>query len=172
MAQGSMARERCTGTAANPWLGLAGWVALCLAAGVIGAAWTGSAVPTWYEALRKPSWTPPSFLFGPVWTVLYVLMGCAAWRIWKACGFAGAPVALGTFLAQLALNTLWSGLFFGLRNPGLAFGEVLLLWCAILATLLLFARLDRKAGWLIAPYLAWVTFAAALNGAVWVMNQI
>lgn len=153
------------------WLPLAGWVVLCLAVGGVGGAWTSTSVSTWYPTLQKPAWTPPAFVFGPVWTTLYILMGTAAWRIWRRGGFREASVPLSAFLAQLALNLIWSGLFFGLRQPGFAFAEVILLWCAILATLVLFARRDETAAWLLAPYLAWVTFATALNGAIWLLNR-
>jgi translocator protein len=155
---------------AGEWLALAAWIGLCLGAGVVGALFTGAAVETWYPTLRKPAWTPPAAVFGPVWTFLYVLMAVAAWRIWRRRAAPGAPAALSLFGAQLLLNTAWSGLFFGLRQPDWAFFEVVLLWLAVLATALVFGRQDRKAGWLLAPYLAWVSFAAALNLAIWQLN--
>jgi tryptophan-rich sensory protein len=120
--------------------------------------------------LLKPAWNPPAWVFGPVWTVLYLMMAVAAWLVWRRRGFAGAPWALGLFVLQLALNTLWSAIFFGLRRPGVAAIEILLLWLAILATLIAFAPVSRLAAILLAPYLAWVTFAAVLNFTIWRMN--
>lgn len=155
---------------AHPWWGLAAWIGVCLAAGGIGSYFTFEAVQTWYPTLQKPAWTPPSWVFGPVWTTLYVLMGTAAWRVWRRSG-PEARAALTLFGVQLVLNTAWSGLFFGLRMPGLAFFELVLLWAAILATLLRFRSLDRLAAWLLAPYLAWVTFAGGLNLAIWQLNR-
>jgi tryptophan-rich sensory protein len=149
---------------------LAAWIGVCLAASGIGSYFTFESVQTWYPTLQKPAWTPPSWVFGPVWTTLYVLMGTAAWRVWRHSGLA-ARAALTLFGIQLVLNTAWSGLFFGLRAPGLAFVELVLLWAAILATLLRFRPLDRPAAWLLAPYLAWVTFAGGLNLALWQLNQ-
>jgi translocator protein len=150
---------------ATDWLGLIVWIAVPFA-----AAWIGGRVtdPSWYLELRRPAWAPPGWLFGPVWTALYLLMGVAAWRVWRRAGFDGA--ALPLFLVQLALNAAWSWLFFGLRRPDLAFAEIVVLWLLILATLRAFLKVDRPAGWLLAPYLAWVTYAAALNFALWRMN--
>jgi translocator protein len=148
-------------------IGLVGWLLV-----VAVAAWFGSQfMPgAWYAGLEKPAWTPPSWLFGPVWTLLYVAMAIAAWLVWRERGFSGAPVALGLFLLQLSLNAAWSWLFFGLQRPDLAFAEIVVLWGAILATLTAFGRIRAAAGWLLAPYLAWVTFAAALNFAIWRLN--
>lgn len=156
---------------AHPWWGLAAWIGLCLAAGGIGSYFTFESVQSWYPTLQKPAWTPPSWVFGPVWSTLYVLMGVAAWRVWR-CPF-GPEVrgALTLFGVQLVLNTLWSGLFFGLRSPGPAFFELVLLWVFIAATLLRFRRLDRTAAWLLVPYLAWVTFAGGLNFTIWQLNR-
>lgn len=150
------------------WLGLAGWVGICFVAAALGGAATDTGA--WYASLAKPAWNPPRWVFGPVWTVLYALMGVAAWRVWKARGFAGARGALALFGVQLVLNVLWSVLFFGMRRPDLALVDVLLLWIAVLATLVAFWRVRRVAGWMLAPYLAWVTFAAALNYAIVRMN--
>ncbi len=165
-----LARERAAAPV-HPWVGLAGFILLCLAAGWIGSIFTGSSVDTWYQTLQKPPWNPPEWVFGPVWTVLYVLMGIAAWLVWREYGFTGAPVAMGLFLTQLALNILWSGIFFGLREPGWAAVEILFLWAAVLGTMVLFGRLNRAAGWLFAPYLAWVTYATTINFAVWWLNK-
>lgn len=148
---------------------LAAFVGLCLVVGAVGGAVTATSVGTWYAGLAKPGFNPPNGVFGPVWTALYVMMAVAAWRVWRA----GAPVrgrALGLWGAQLALNLAWSCLFFGLRAPGPALAEIAVLWAAIAATMLAFRRLDRFAAWLMAPYLAWVSFAAVLNYEVWRLN--
>lgn len=150
--------------------GLVGWVVLSLAAGAIGGLATYPAIPTWYAGLAKPAWTPPSGLFGPVWTTLYVLMGIAAWLVWRRGGWAAHRRALTLFLVQLVLNALWSLLFFGLRSPGLALIEIVVLWGAILLALVNFRPTSGWAAALLSPYLAWVTFAVALNFAVWRLN--
>jgi translocator protein len=148
-------------------VGFAFWLALCLAAGFIGSQFQPG---DWYEEIVKPSWTPPSWVFGPVWTVLYILMGIAAWMVWRRYGFEGAPWALGLFIVQLVLNAGWSWFFFGLQDPGLAFGDIVALWGVLIVTMLSFFRRSLPAGWLLVPYLAWVTFAAVLNFAIWIMN--
>ena len=149
-------------------LGIAGWLALCFAAAALG----GFFLPgEWYVQLQKPSWNPPSWIFGPAWTALYIMMAIAAWLIWQRGGFAAQRVPLGLFLLQLLFNAAWSPLFFGLRNPALAFVDIVLLWLALLATLLTFWRRSRGAGALLIPYLAWVSFASALNFALWRLNS-
>lgn len=148
-------------------LGLCGWVLLCFAAASPGALWPPG---EWYAALQKPSWNPPGWIFGPVWSALYTLMAVAAWLVWRRGGFAAQGRPLGAFLAQLALNALWTPLFFGLHQPGVAFAEILLLGLAIAWTIGLFWRVQRAAAWLLAPYLAWVGFAAVLNGTLWRLN--
>jgi translocator protein len=142
-----------------------------LSAGAVGGFATARAVTSWYPTLTKPAWTPPAWLFGPVWTVLYVLMGVAAWRVWLHRAEPPAAQALAIFGVQLVLNALWSLLFFGLRAPGLAMAELVLLWLAIAASLGAFWRLEPLAGALLVPYLAWVTFAGALNHAIWWLNR-
>ena len=154
----------------NPWLGLAAFVVLTFAAAALGALFTSLSVGTWYTTLRRPSWTPPDWVFGPVWSVLYLSMAVAAWLVWRQHGLASAAWPLGLFAVQIALNVVWSALFFALRNPGAALFEIIFLWCAILATALSFWRISVPAGWLLVPYLAWVTYAAALNFAFWRMN--
>ena len=150
------------------WLGLAGWLLLCYAVSFVASQFQPG---PWFDTLAKPSWNPPSWVFGPVWGVLYGLMGLAAWRVWwMAGGFREAGAALGTFLVQLGLNGLWSGLFFGAHAVGWAFVDIVVLWLAILATTILFWRRSTLAGALLLPYLAWVGFAAALNGAIWQLN--
>jgi tryptophan-rich sensory protein len=155
---------------ARSGVALVGFLALCFAAAGLGGLATSRGLAGWYPSLRKPSWTPPDRVFGPVWTALYASMAVAAWLVWRARGLAGARVPLGLFALQLGLNVAWSVLFFALRSPGLAFGEVVLLWWAILATLLAFGRSSRAAAALMVPYLLWVTFASALNFAIWRLN--
>lgn len=124
----------------------------------------------WYAELAKPAWTPPDAVFPVVWTLLYAMMAVAAWLVWQARGLRGAALPLGMFLLQLILNGLWPWLFFGLQRPDLAFCEILPLWAAVLATLVLFWRVRPAAGVLLLPYAAWASFAVVLNGAVWRLN--
>ena len=126
----------------------------------------------WYAALAKPSWNPPNWIFGPVWSMLYVLMAVAAWLVWQRGGWAKQAAPLRLFLLQLALNATWSWLFFGRQRPDLAFYEILTLWAAILATLDRFWRVRPLAGALLIPYLAWVSFAAVLNFTLWRLNAL
>lgn len=152
------------------WLGLAVIILLCFAAAGVGSALTASSVGSWYVGLTKPAWNPPNWLFGPVWSFLYLTMAVAAWIVWRRAGFGGASGALGLFVLQLFLNVAWSAVFFGLRSPGPAFVEIVLLWAAILATVTAFWRIAPAAGALMVPYLLWVTFAAILNYAIWRLN--
>lgn len=124
----------------------------------------------WYEALRKPSWRPPNRLFGPVWAVLYAMIAVSGWLIYEEFGWEFAQVPLTVFVIQLLLNWLWSAIFFGLRRPGLAFLEIIALWLSIVALIYLFYPIREAAAWLLAPYLLWVSFAAALNFAIWRLN--
>jgi tryptophan-rich sensory protein len=151
-------------------IALAGLFALTYLAAFVGSQFTFPAIPVWYEGLEKPGFAPPNWLFAPVWTLLYGLMAFAAWRVWLQRYRVDVWLALTLFALQLALNVGWSALFFGLRNPFFALLEIVILDIAILATLVAFARIDRLAGLAIAPYLAWVAFATALNGAVWWLN--
>jgi translocator protein len=121
----------------------------------------------WYASLAKPSWNPPGWLFGPVWTVLYGMMAVAAWLVWRRQGWCRA---LGIYLAQLLLNAAWTPIFFGAHEIGWALAEIIVLWVAILCTLLAFLRVSKPAGWMLVPYLAWVSFAAFLNFTLWRMN--
>lgn len=151
-------------------LGLLGWLLLVFVAAAIGGLGSASAAG-FYQEISRPGWAPPGWLFGPVWTALYLMMGVSAWLVWRAQGFRGARVALSLFVLQLAANALWSWLFFAWRLGGVAFAEILLLWCLIVATAAMFARLgQRLATWLLVPYLAWVTFAAFLNYSIWQQN--
>jgi tryptophan-rich sensory protein len=149
-------------------IALAGWLALCFSAALLGAEFTPG---EWYAALKKPAWNPPGWIFGPVWTALYTMMAVAAWLVWQRGGFASQHRPLTLFLVQLALNAAWTPLFFGLHLPGLAFAEITVLWLAIAATLTSFRGVSHAASWLFAPYLAWVSFAAALNFALWRLNS-
>jgi tryptophan-rich sensory protein len=162
---------RITPSHVNPWLALAGWVALCAVAGAIGALASIDA-KEFYASLDQPAWAPPAGVFGPVWSLLYMCMALAAWLIWRERGFARARGALGLFLAQLALNALWSWLFFGWHRGALAFADILVLLALIVATIVAFARIRKAAAWLLAPYLAWVSFATFLNYSVWQRNPL
>ena len=147
-------------------------LAVVLAAGGIGSLATMRAIPTWYQTLTKPPFSPPGWLFGPAWTLLYLLMAVAAWLVWKqGMGAAGVKLALAVFLAQLVLNALWSIFFFGLRSPLAGLVDIVILWLAILATIVLFFRVSVPAGILLLPYIAWVSFAAVLNAAILRLNR-
>ena len=150
-------------------IGLVGWLVVTFVAAAIGGAASVNA-GSFYTQLVLPEWAPPAWIFGPVWYVLYVAMGIAAWLIWRADGFRAVRGALTLFLAQLALNALWSWLFFGWHHGALAFADILLLWVLIIATLIAFSRVQALAGSLLVPYLLWVSFASALNYAVWQLN--
>jgi tryptophan-rich sensory protein len=149
------------------WLALAVLLILCFAVAGVGGLATAPSIPNWYAGLVKPSWTPPGWIFGPVWSVLYLSMAVAAWLVWRR-GDAVVPMTL--FGIQLILNAAWSWLFFGLHSPGAAFIDIVLLWMAIAATTVVFWRRSTLAGVLFLPYLLWVSFAAVLNFAVWRLN--
>ena len=150
-------------------VGLVGWLIVSFIAAAIGGAASIQAGP-FYTQLVRPDWAPPPSIFGPVWTVLYVLMGIAAWLVWRIGGFRAAKSALTLFLVQLALNALWSWLFFGWHRGAFAFADILLLWALIVATLISCWRIRPLAGALLVPYLLWVSFASALNYSVWQLN--
>lgn len=151
-------------------LGLIAWFAICFGAAWIGSSSTMPEIKGWYTTIQKPSFNPPDWIFGPVWTVLYALMAISAWLIWRPAGFRGAALPLGVFLVQLALNTLWSILFFKQHNIGGALVDIALLWLAIVAMIVLFYRRHRLAGLLQIPYLCWVSFASVLNYEIWRLN--
>lgn len=153
------------------WLGLACAVAVCFVAAGIGSLYTRPAIPVWYASLQKPAWNPPNWLFGPVWTLLYLSMAVAVWLVWRERGFAGAGLAITLFVLQLILNALWSIIFFGWRQPAYALVEIFFLWAAIFATMLCFWRISQPAAWLMWPYLLWVTFAGFLNLAIARLNS-
>lgn len=142
------------------------FVALCLAVGALGGWVTATSVKDWYPTLAKPSFNPPNWVFGPVWTILYAMMGIAAWRVWRIAGTAALPL----FALQLALNLGWSVAFFGLHAIGAAVVVILLLEAAILGTILMFRRIDGLAAALLLPYALWVAFATVLNVAIWRLN--
>ena len=150
------------------WAVLALLILICLVVGTLGGLSSTTAIEDWYRTIAKPSWTPPDAVFGPVWTVLYIMMAVAAWLVWRT-GDQVRP-ALILFFVQLALNLAWTLLFFAARSPGLALIEVVFLWLGVLFTMLAFFARSRVAGWLFVPYLAWVSFAAVLNAAIWMMN--
>ncbi len=147
---------------------LVGWVILCFGVAAAGSRYMPG---EWYESLAKPDWNPPNWVFAPVWTLLYLMMATAAWRVTiKApAGSRRKPVLV--FVLQLLLNGMWSWLFFGLKSPGLAFADIVALWVVLSITVITFWRADRLAGLLLLPYLAWVSFALALNLAIWQLNR-
>jgi len=149
---------------------LMGFLAASFGAAALGGWATASSVGTWFVTLNKPPWNPPSWLFGPVWSVLYTLMAIAAWRVWRHADSPDRSIALRLFVAQLALNALWSWLFFGQRRPDLALMNIVLLLLLLIAVQSRFWRIDGIAAWLWAPYLAWVCFASALNASIWWLN--
>jgi tryptophan-rich sensory protein len=152
------------------WISLVPFIVICFAAAGIGSFVTNTSVNTWYAQLRKPDWTPPNWIFGPVWTTLYVLMAVSAWLVWRSTEWSVTRSALALFGIQLALNTLWSLIFFGLREVRLAFVEIMLLWMMVVATVVSFLPLSRLAAWLLLPYLLWVGFASYLNFRIWQIN--
>jgi tryptophan-rich sensory protein len=150
-------------------LGLVGWLLASFVTGAIGGLASVNAAG-FYGQLVKPTWAPPAWLFGPVWSVLFVLMGVAAWLVWREHGFGGAGAALKLYVAQLVANALWSWLFFAWHLGAVALAEIVVLWVLIAATIVMFWRLHRLAAVLLMPYLAWASFAAALNFALWRLN--
>lgn len=154
-------------TNTKKFAGFLGWLLLCFLAGAIGAYFEPG---MWYELLSKPAWTPPNWVFPVVWPILYVCMAVAAWMIWKESGFADAQYELRWFLVQLGLNAAWSWLFFGQNNIGIALAEIIMLWVAICFTMMLFWKKKAAAGYLMVPYLLWVSYAVALNYSIWQLN--
>jgi tryptophan-rich sensory protein len=152
------------------WIGLVVFLVVCLGAGGLGAVATTPEIEGWYKTIEKPAWNPPDWIFGPVWTTLYILVAIAAWLVWKPAGFKAAAIPLSLFTLQLLLNIAWSWIFFGMHQPGWAFAEIMVLWLAIVATTVTFFRCSCVAGWLLVPYLAWVSFAAVLNFTIWRLN--
>ena len=157
-------------TRSQRWISLAAFVIVCLGAGGLGAIATTSEIDGWYRTLAKPAWNPPDSVFGPVWTTLYIMMAVSAWLVWTSAERKAVALPLTLFAAQLLLNVAWSWIFFGLHQPGWALVEIILLWLTIGTTVLVFFRFSKIAGWLLVPYLAWVSFASVLNLAIWWMN--
>ncbi len=154
-------------SSAQSGLALIGWLLLSFSAAALGGVFMPG---DWYAGLQKPSWNPPNWIFGPVWTALYAMMAVAAWLVWKRGGFANQRTALSLFLLQLFFNALWSPLCFGAKNLGFALVDIGFLWLALTATVVAFYRAYRLAGALLVPYLAWVSFATALNFTLWRLN--
>ncbi|MEZ5286711.1 MAG: TspO/MBR family protein [Vicinamibacterales bacterium] len=150
----------------HQWLALAGWLVLCQIVGIVAALGTDTST-AWYVTLEKPAWNPPSWVFAPMWTLLYVLMAVAAWLVWRT-GRGGTALVL--FLGQLALNFAWSFVFFDAQSIGWALVDITALWIAIAATIVAFWRVEPTAAWIMLSYLGWVTFAATLNAALFTLN--
>lgn len=153
------------------WVRVAIAIGICELAGIIGSVFTASAIPSWYVILERPAFAPPNWVFGPVWTTLYAMMGVSLYLVWQQLS-QGKPAkkALYVFGVQLLLNTAWSIIFFGLQSPGAAFVEIIFLWLSIALTILLFWQFSKTAALLLVPYIAWVSFAAFLNYTIWMLN--
>lgn len=144
---------------------------ICQLAGLIGSVFTMSKIPTWYKTLVRPELAPPNWVFGPVWTTLFILMGIALYLVWKqGTDKKDVRVALYIFGSQLILNVLWSIIFFGLQNPGAAFVEIISLWITILLSIIYFYKISKPASYLLIPYIAWVSFASYINFMIWWLN--
>jgi tryptophan-rich sensory protein len=154
----------------NDILKLAVSIILCQLAGFLGSLFTTPAIPTWYQTLHKPFFTPPNWIFSPVWISLFLLIGISLFLVWRRQDHPQAKIALIFFFVQLILNTLWSAAFFGLRSPLLGLIDIVLLWVAILLTIQNFSKVSKMAGFLLLPYLLWVGFAALLNFSLWILN--
>lgn len=156
----------------NKTLRCIGAIILCEAAGILGTFFTGSKIQSWYlTELIRPSFAPPNWLFGPVWTILYALMGISLFLVWEMKKSKERSRALSVFFLQLALNALWTPVFFGLEAAGAGFVVILTLWCTIIWNIFVFYRIKKIAAYLLIPYLLWVSFASVLNGAIWILNQ-
>ena len=151
-------------------LQLAVSIIVCQLAGIVGSLFTTQAIPNWYATLKKPSFNPPSWLFGPVWITLYTMMGVSMYLIWQKRTVANVWPAIIFFLIHLAVNASWSIIFFGQKNPGMAFAVIVLLWLMIIVSIELFYRINKTAGLLLIPYLFWVSFASVLNYSIWKLN--
>lgn len=151
-------------------------IAVSLAAGAIGAIFTANSVGTWYQMIEKPWFSPPDWLFGPAWTVLYIMMGISLFLAWSKTTIDSSkrgtrPAMFAAFGTQLGLNSLWSFLFFGLRSPLLAFAEIMILLASIIVTIIIFQKVSKLASILLLPYAGWVAFASALNLGIWLLNS-
>ncbi len=146
-------------------------IILPVAVGAVSGFFTTAEIPGWYQTINKPTWNPPSWLFGPVWTTLYVMMGIALFLVWKSnTGEALKRKAITLFAVQLILNFFWSFIFFNQQQPGWALVEIIMMWLAILLTIFAFAKVDKVAAWLLVPYISWVSFATILNYTIWKLN--
>ena len=152
------------------WIGLAAWMILCFSVAGVGALATTPEIDGWYKTLDKPAWNPPNSVFGPVWTMLYAMMAIAVWLVWKRDALRNLKRPLTCFAIQLLFNAAWSWVFFYMHEPGWAFLVIVFLWLAIVATTAAFFQISKLAGSLMLPYLAWVSFAAALNYSIWQLN--
>ena len=157
-------------TRPNARTALLGWLAVCFGVAIASSVFAARAIPTWYSALAKPPLNPPNHVYGPVWTALYALMAISAWIVWKTRPSACRRRGLRLFEIQLALNFLWTWIFFGAHQLLTAFVNIVSLWAAILLTILTFRRMSHTAAWLLVPYLAWITFAGYINFAIWKLN--
>jgi translocator protein len=156
----------------NNWLKLILSLVIPQAVAAAGAYFTVTGSGSWYQQINRPEWNPPGWIFGPVWTVLYIMMGVAFYLVWKSDAAKGLKQkAIGFWIAQLIANFFWSFIFFGQQQPGWAFAEIVLLWVLILLTIFAFARTNKLAAWLLVPYISWVSFAAMLNFTIWQLNR-
>jgi translocator protein len=147
-------------------------ILLCQLAGLIGSVFTTSAIPNWYATLQKPSFNPPSWIFGPVWITLYLLMGISLYLVWLKRGSNSlTQTAIILFVVHLILNALWSIIFFGLKNPMIAFFEIIVLWIMIVVLIYIFFKIDKRSAYLLLPYFLWVSFASILNFSIWQLNK-
>jgi tryptophan-rich sensory protein len=153
------------------WITFIYFFALCQGAGILGSAFTFKAIPSWYNTLVAPSFRPPSWVFGPVWTLLYTLMAVSGYILWQNREQKDAKTALVFFFIQLALNAIWTPIFFGAKRLDLAFYEIVAMWVFILLTMVFAFKVKPVAGWLLLPYIAWVTFASILNFSFWQLNK-
>lgn len=152
------------------WIALVGWLGLCFAVAGLGGRWTTPEIPTWYRTLARPAFAPPNWIFGPVWSLLYLLMAVAAWQAGQSAATPLRTLGLTLFVVQLGLNLAWSWIFFRHHAVGAAVVEIALLWVAIGATTVVFGLVAPLAGWLMLPYWGWVSFATMLNIAFWKLN--
>ena len=160
------------GKVVNMVIELFGFVLFAQSAGIVGSLFNLQTMSTWYVMIAKPEWTPPGWVFAPVWIVLYAMMGVAAWIVWRLREkIRSVHAALLFFGAHMVVNAAWSIVFFGMKEIGLAFGVIVALWLMIGILIVMFGKVRRSAGWLLVPYFAWVTFAMVLNGAIWTLNM-
>jgi len=155
---------------ASQVIGLIVCVVICFMVAAIGGYATTSSIDVWYAGITKPTWNPPNWIFGPVWSTLYLMMAISLWLVWRKSGITNAKFAIGIFAVQLVLNLLWSIIFFAMHQLGWALVEVIMLWSAIVLTIIVFHKHSKPAAYLLIPYLLWVTFASFLNYTIWSLN--